>query len=73
MMYSYGLLYLLVPTYSIICSTQLAFNVIVSFLINLQKLMALIVNSLVILTFSASLVAIHNDSDDSLRTSQGSM
>ncbi|KAL3499821.1 hypothetical protein ACH5RR_038914 [Cinchona calisaya] len=58
LMYSYGLLYLPVSTYSLICATQLAFNAIFSFLLNSQKFTALIFNSLVLLTVSASLLAV---------------
>lgn len=63
-MYSYGLLYLPVSTYSLLCATQLAFNALFSFLINSQKFTALIFNSLVLVTISASLLAVHADSDE---------
>ncbi|XP_031097413.1 probable purine permease 11 [Ipomoea triloba] len=63
MMYSYGLLYIPVSTYSLLCATQLAFNALFSFLINAQKFTALILNSLVLLTVSAALLAVHADSD----------
>ncbi|CAI9784991.1 unnamed protein product [Fraxinus pennsylvanica] len=65
MMYSYGLLYLPVSTYSLICATQLAFNALFSFLLNSQKFTALTFNSLVLLTISATLLAVHPDSADS--------
>ncbi|KAL2545349.1 putative purine permease 10 [Forsythia ovata] len=64
MMYSYGLLYLPVSTYSLVCATQLAFNALFSFLLNSQKFTALTFNSLVLLTISASLLAVHPDSTD---------
>ena len=38
MMYTIGLLYLPVSTYSLICASQLAFNAIFSILINAEKL-----------------------------------
>ncbi|XP_019252524.1 PREDICTED: probable purine permease 11 isoform X2 [Nicotiana attenuata] len=63
LMYSYGLLYLPVSTYSLICASQLAFNVLFSFLLNAQKFTALILNSVVIVTISASLLAVHSESD----------
>ncbi|KAF5191939.1 Purine permease [Thalictrum thalictroides] len=63
MMYSVGLLYLPVSTYSLLCATQLAFNAIFSFFINAQKFTALILNSVVILTFSAVLLAFSSESE----------
>ncbi|GAB4857747.1 hypothetical protein Ancab_015654 [Ancistrocladus abbreviatus] len=65
MMYSYGLLYIPVSTYSLLCATQLAFNAIFSFFLNSQKFTALIFNSLVLLTISAALLAINADSESS--------
>ncbi|RWR87351.1 putative purine permease 11 [Cinnamomum micranthum f. kanehirae] len=62
MMYSYGLLYLPVSTYSLICATQLGFNAIFSYFINSQKLTPYILNSVVLLTFSASLLGVQSDS-----------
>ena len=55
LMNSYGLLYFPVSTYSLLCATQLAFNAIFSFFFNSQKFTPLILNSLVLLTISASL------------------
>lgn len=71
LMYSYGLLYLPVSTYSLICATQLAFNAVFSFLLNSQKFTALIFNSLVLLTVSASLLAVHPDSKNTTKVSKG--
>lgn len=65
LMYSYGLLYLPVSTYSLLCATQLAFNALFSFLFNAQKFTSLIINSLFLLTLSASLIAVNSDSDNS--------
>lgn len=65
LMYSYGLLYLPVSTYSLICATQLGFNAIFSYFINKQKFTALIFNSVVLLTFSAALLGVNSDSSDS--------
>ncbi|XP_019188045.1 PREDICTED: probable purine permease 11 isoform X2 [Ipomoea nil] len=63
MLYSVALLYLSASTYSLICATQLVFNAIFSFFINGQKFTALIFNSVIALTLSASLLAINEDSD----------
>lgn len=70
LMYSYGLLYLPVSTYSLICATQLAFNAVFSFLLNSQKFTALIFNSLLLVTVSASLLAVHPDSDSTTEVSK---
>lgn len=63
MLYSVGLLYLSASTYSLISATQLAFNAVFSFFINSQKFTALIFNSVVVLSLSASLLAINDESD----------
>ncbi|GJT86218.1 DNA helicase [Tanacetum coccineum] len=62
MLYSVGLLYLSASTYSLICATQLALNAVFSFFINSQKFTALIFNSVVVLSLSASLLAVNHDS-----------
>ncbi|XP_051219316.1 probable purine permease 11 isoform X1 [Lolium perenne] len=63
LMYSYALLYLPLSTYSLICATQLSFNAVFSYFINKEKFTALILNSVVLLTFSAALVGVNNGSD----------
>ncbi|XP_015886490.3 probable purine permease 11 isoform X2 [Ziziphus jujuba] len=63
MLYSIGLLYLSASTYSLICATQLAFNAVFSYFINSQKFTALILNSVVVLSLSAALIAVNDDSD----------
>ncbi|XP_058204825.1 probable purine permease 11 isoform X1 [Rhododendron vialii] len=63
MLYSIGLLYLSASTFSLICATQLVFNAIFAFFINSQKFTVLIMNSVVVLTLSASLVGLNNNSD----------
>ncbi|PON51846.1 Purine permease [Trema orientale] len=68
MMYSYGLLYLPVSTYSLLCATQLAFNALFSFFLNSQKFTPFILNSLVLLTASASLLALNSNSDENSST-----
>ncbi|XP_068465220.1 probable purine permease 11 isoform X2 [Phaseolus vulgaris] len=70
LMYSYGLLYLPLSTYSLLCATQLGFNAVFSFFLNSQKFTAFIFNSVVLLTISASLVAINADSEDQMGLSR---
>lgn len=62
-LYSLGLLYLSASTYSLICASQLAFNAVFSYFINSQKFTALILNSVVVLSFSAALIAVNDDSE----------
>lgn len=70
MLYSIGLLYLPISTYSLIGATQLAFNAVFSF-INSQKMTILILNSVFLLTLSASLLAVHIDSTEPVAVSKG--
>ncbi|XP_057521626.1 probable purine permease 11 [Amaranthus tricolor] len=63
---SYGLIYLPVSTYSLLCASQLAFNAITSFFINAQKFTALIINSVVILTISVCLLAINSNDENNM-------
>ncbi|TVU15984.1 hypothetical protein EJB05_39530, partial [Eragrostis curvula] len=63
-MYSYALLYLPVSTFSLVAATQLAFNAVTSRLINAQRFTALIVNSVVVLTFSAALLGVGSSDDE---------
>lgn len=63
MLYSTGLLYLSASTYSLICATQLVFSAVLSFFLNHQRFTALIMNSVIVLCLSASLLAINEDSD----------
>ncbi|OMO92613.1 hypothetical protein COLO4_17451 [Corchorus olitorius] len=63
-LHSLSLWDLSVTTYSLICASQLIFNVIFSFTINSEKLTFLILKSVVLITVSASLVAIHPDSSE---------
>ncbi|CAL9179035.1 unnamed protein product [Musa hybrid cultivar] len=71
LMYSYGLLYLPVSTYSLVCATQLAFNVVFAYFINSQKFTSPILNSVVLLTFSAALLGAQSDSEDSANVPKG--
>ncbi|KAE8721239.1 putative purine permease 11 [Hibiscus syriacus] len=59
MLYSVGLLYLSASTYSLICSTQLAFNAVFSYFLNSQKMTALILNSVGILVVGRSDCDLH--------------
>lgn len=61
-LYAVGLLNLPVSTFSLISTTQLAFNALFSFFLNAQKLTPLILNSLVLLTMSAALLVLSSDS-----------
>ncbi|THU65586.1 hypothetical protein C4D60_Mb05t05200 [Musa balbisiana] len=71
LMYSYGLLYLPVSTYSLVCATQLAFNAVFSYYLNSQKFTAFIMNSVVLLTFSAALLGFNENSESSADVSKG--
>jgi hypothetical protein len=71
LMYSYGLLYLPVSTYSLICASQLAFNAVFSYVLNAQKFTALIFNSVILLTFSAALLGVDEDSQGTNGLSRG--
>ncbi|KAK9667916.1 hypothetical protein RND81_13G020700 [Saponaria officinalis] len=64
LMYSYGLLYLTVSTYSLLCATQLAFNAVFSFFLNSQKFTAPLLNSLVLLTISACLLGSNANTEE---------
>ncbi|KAL3741555.1 hypothetical protein ACJRO7_017079 [Eucalyptus globulus] len=59
-----GLLYLPVSTYSLISSSQLAFNAFFSFFLNAQKFTPYITNSVVLLTISSTLLVFQSNSDD---------
>lgn len=64
LMYSYGLLYLPVSTYSLLCATQLAFNALFSYFLNSQKFTPFIFNSILLLTLAAALLGAHSDGDN---------
>eukprot|EP00253_Pinus_taeda_P004689 PITA_04689 len=63
LLYSWGLSYMPVSTYSLLCSSQLAFNAVFAFMLNRQKISPYILNSLVLLTLSAILLGVHSDND----------
>uniref|UniRef100_A0ACD5UF00 Uncharacterized protein n=1 Tax=Avena sativa TaxID=4498 RepID=A0ACD5UF00_AVESA len=65
MMYASGLKYLPVSTYSLICASQLSFNVVFGYVLNSQKLTGLILNAVVLLTLSDALLgANHDETED---------
>lgn len=70
-LYSVGLMYLPLSTYSLISSSQLAFNALFSFFLNSQKFTPFIVNSLVLLTISSVLLVIQTDSTGPSMVSRG--
>ncbi|KAL0913492.1 hypothetical protein M5K25_016957 [Dendrobium thyrsiflorum] len=61
LMYSYGLLYLPVSTYSLVCATQLAFNALFAYFLNSQKFTAFIFNSIILLTLAATLLGVRSE------------
>ncbi|KAK7305238.1 hypothetical protein VNO77_43140 [Canavalia gladiata] len=63
-LYSIGLWYLPASTYSLICSSQLAFNAFFSYFLNSLKFTPYIVNSLVLLTISSTILVFENESSD---------
>ncbi|GMI72958.1 hypothetical protein like AT4G18220 [Hibiscus trionum] len=69
-LYSVGLSDLPVSTYSLICASQLAFNALFSFFLNSQKFTPFIINSLVLLTISATLLVFQNGSSGSTPVSK---
>ncbi|XP_009353821.2 probable purine permease 10 [Pyrus x bretschneideri] len=62
-LYSVGLSYLPVSTFTLICASQLAFNAFFSFFLNAQKFTSYIVNSLVLLTISSTLLVFQGEDD----------
>ncbi|XP_051129127.1 probable purine permease 10 [Andrographis paniculata] len=70
MLYSIGLQYLPVTTYTLICASQLGFNALFSYFLNNQKFTPYIVNSLVLLTLSSVLLVFQSDPGDSNKSSK---
>ncbi|KAL8468431.1 hypothetical protein ACS0TY_031588 [Phlomoides rotata] len=70
MLYSIGLQYLPVTTFTLICASQLGFNALFSFFFNKQKFTPYIINSLVLLTISSVLLVFQKDPGDSNRVSK---
>ncbi|XP_022721071.1 probable purine permease 10 [Durio zibethinus] len=71
LLFSVGLLYLPVSTYTLICASQLAFNACFSFFLNSEKFTPFIINSLVLLTISSTLLVFQNNSSGSTAASKG--
>ncbi|KAL4585980.1 hypothetical protein LXL04_010608 [Taraxacum kok-saghyz] len=61
LLFSVGLEYLSSSTYTMICTTKLAFSAVFAVLLNSQKFTILILNSVVVLSLSASLVGVSDD------------
>ncbi|KAK8963591.1 putative purine permease 11 [Platanthera guangdongensis] len=61
LMFNYGIRYLPVSTFSLLCSTGLAFNAFFAYLLNSQKFTPYIFNSVIILTLAAVLLGVHSD------------
>ncbi|CAH8358181.1 unnamed protein product [Eruca vesicaria subsp. sativa] len=66
-LYSIGLLYLPVSTFSLIGASQLAFNAFFSYFLNSQKLTPIILNSLLLLTISSTLLAFNNKEESNFK------
>ncbi|KAG5622191.1 hypothetical protein H5410_007409 [Solanum commersonii] len=73
MLFTIGVQYLPVSTYSLISGSQLAFTTLTSFLLNRQKITPIILNSVVLLSFSSSAVIFQNETGDSGEISQKSL
>lgn len=71
MLFSIGLSYLPVSIYSLISATQLGFNAFFSYFLNSQRLTPFIINSLVLLTVSSTLLVFQTDPSDSSEKSKG--
>ncbi|KAK8957467.1 putative purine permease 11 [Platanthera zijinensis] len=61
LMFNYGIRYLPVSTFSLLCSTGLAFNAFFAYFLNSQKFTPYIFNSVLILTLAAVLLGVHSD------------
>ncbi|CAH2041089.1 unnamed protein product [Thlaspi arvense] len=62
MLFAVGLQYLPASTFSLISASQLGFNALFSFFLNSQKLTPFIINSLVVLTISSTLLVFNTSS-----------
>ncbi|XP_050232229.1 purine permease 21-like isoform X1 [Mercurialis annua] len=70
LLYSFGLLYLPVSTYTLICASQLGFNALFSLLLNAQKFTPYIINSVFILTISSTLLVFQGDDEGSTESNK---
>ncbi|CAN0862802.1 Purine permease 21 [Linum grandiflorum] len=71
-LYSVGLQYLPVSTYTLLCASQLAFNSFFSYFINSQKFTPFVVNALVLLTISSVLLVFNTEDTSSSSSSSSS-
>ncbi|KAG9153332.1 hypothetical protein Leryth_018047 [Lithospermum erythrorhizon] len=69
-LYSIGLMYLPVSTFSVICASQLGFNALFSYFLNGQNFTPYILNSIVLLTISSILLVFQHNSGDSVGASK---
>ncbi|CAI9760120.1 unnamed protein product [Fraxinus pennsylvanica] len=65
MLYTVGLKYLPVSTFSLICASQLGFNAFFSYFLNSQKFPPIILHSVFLLTVSSTLLVFRPDPPDS--------
>ncbi|XP_023760970.1 probable purine permease 10 [Lactuca sativa] len=70
MLYTFGLKFLPVSTYSLICASQLAFNALFSYFLNGQKFTPFIANSLVLLSFSSTLLVFQSNYEETGKISR---
>ncbi|KAK4347335.1 hypothetical protein RND71_033674 [Anisodus tanguticus] len=61
MLFTLGVQHLPASTYSLVSGSQLAFNALTSFLLNGQKITPIILNSIVLLSFSSSAIIFQNE------------
>ena len=59
LLYSQGISYMPLSTYSLLCSGQLAFNVVFAFTFNRKKITPFILNFIVLLSLSAIMLGAH--------------
>lgn len=71
-LYSIGLLHLPASTFSLISSSQLAFNVLFSLFMRLEKITPLVANSVVLVTISSVLLALQPDDESSTEETSSS-
>lgn len=70
LLYVIGLSSLHLSTFTLVCASQLGFNAAITFFLNSQKFTALILNSIIVLTASVSLVAFNTVSDETKELSK---
>ncbi|XP_023760991.1 probable purine permease 10 isoform X2 [Lactuca sativa] len=70
MLFTFGLNFLPVSTFSLISASTLAFNAFFSYFLNGQKFTPFITNSLVLLTFSSTLLVFQSDSEETGKISR---